>query len=174
MAAALRHLHTKGDEPDADLVARELAFFLVGRCEARHAGWKVLRQVVLDAGAEAPWEKCARRAVPAVADELMLLSRTAGRTPLAGAQHIAARERAAAIAPYVTPGPVLKDLGLPPLDPSPEAWRDALVAAVGARSREQVGREIAGVLTPAVETDADADADAGLRAAADDDAGAVN
>jgi hypothetical protein len=149
VAAALRHLHTKGDEPDADLVARELAFFLVARCEARHAGWRVLRQVVVDAGAEAPWEKCARRAVPAVADELMLLSRTAGRTPLAGAQHIAARERAAAISPYVASAPVLKDLGLPAQAPSDEAWRDALVAAVGARSREQVAREIAGVLHPA-------------------------
>ncbi len=120
----------------------------MARCEARHAGWRVLRQVVLDAGAEAPWEKCARRAVPAVADELMLLSRTAGRTPLAGAQHIAARERAAAIAPHVAPAPVLKELGLPPSDPRPDDWRDALIAAVGARSREQVARAVAGVLHP--------------------------
>ncbi|MCW3041087.1 MAG: hypothetical protein JWM31_2992, partial [Solirubrobacterales bacterium] len=97
VAAALRHLHTRGEEPDAELVARELAFFLVARCEGRHAGWQVLRQVVVDAGGEAPWEKCARRAVPAVTEELLLLARTAGRTPLAGAQHIAARERAAAI-----------------------------------------------------------------------------
>jgi hypothetical protein len=78
----------------------------------------------------------------------MLLSRTAGRTPLAGAQHIAARVRAAAIAASVTPGPVLKDLGLPVTDPSPEVWRDALIAAVGARSREQVAREISAVLDP--------------------------
>lgn len=80
----------------------------------------------------------------------MLLSRTAGRTPLAGAQHIAARERAAAIAPYVQPGPVLKDLGLAlapgAAAPSKDTWRRALVAAVGARSREQVAREIASAL----------------------------
>lgn len=163
MAAALRHLHTKGDEPDAELVARELAFFLVARCEARHAGWKVLRQVVLDAGAEAPWEKCARRAVPAVADELMLLSRTAGRTPLAGAQHIAARERAAAIAPYVQPGPVLKDLGLTDVgEPDADAWRDALVAAVDARSREQVALKVAAILAgPAEDDDAPPEASDG-------------
>lgn len=146
VAAALRHLHTKGEEPDADLVARELAFFLVARCEARHAGWKVVRQVVLDAGAEVPWEKCARRAVPVVTDELLLLARTAGRTPLAGAQHIAARERAAAIAPYVRPAPVMKDLGIAAREVAADEWRAALVAAVGARSREQVAREIAAAL----------------------------
>lgn len=142
----MRHLHTKGEEPDADLVARELAFFLVARCESRHAGWKVLRQVVLDAGAEAPWEKCARRAVPEVTDELLLLARTAGRTPLSGAQHIAARERAAAIAPYVEPAPVLKDLGIAARAVTPDEWSAALVAAVGARSREQVAQKIAATL----------------------------
>lgn len=143
---ALRHLHLKGEEPDAELVARELAFFLVARCEARHAGWKVLRQVILDAGAEAPWEKCARRAVPHVTEDLMELARTAGRTPLAGAQHLAARRRAAALAPHVDPAAVMKELGLAARELTQDEWSAALVAAVGARSREQVAREIAAAL----------------------------
>jgi hypothetical protein len=147
---ALRHLHTRGEEPDADLVARELAFFLVARCEARHAGWRTLRQVVLDAGAEAPWEKCARRAVPHITEDLMHLARTAGRTPLSGAQHLAARRRAEALAPYVDPVPVMKDLGLAARAVTEDEWAVALVAAVDARSREQVARKIADALDVAV------------------------
>jgi hypothetical protein len=147
---ALRYLHTRGDEPDAELVARELAFFLVARCEARHPGWRTLRQVVLDAGAEAPWEKCARRAVPHVTEDLMHLARTAGRTPLSGAQHLAARRRAEAIAPYVDPDPVLKDLGIARRAVADEEWAGALVAAVDARSREQLARKIGDALDVAV------------------------
>jgi hypothetical protein len=146
VAAALRHLHTSGEEPDADLVARELAYFLVARCEARHAGWKVLRQVVVDAGVSVPWEKCARRAVPLVIEDLLHLARTAGRTPLAGAQHIAARRRAEAIAPYVDAAPVMKDLGLAARPVGAEEWSTALVEGVGARSREQVARKVADAL----------------------------
>jgi hypothetical protein len=147
---ALRHLHTRGDEPDSDLVARELAFFLVARCEARHAGWRTLRQVVLDSGAEAPWEKCARRAVPHVTEDLLHLARTAGRTPLAGAQHLAARRRAEALAPYVDAALVMKELGLARRAVSEDEWAAALIAGVEARSRERLAREIAGALDVAI------------------------
>lgn len=146
MAAALRHLHTNGEEPDADLVARELAYFLVARCEARHAGWKVLRQIVVDAGVSVPWEKCARRAVPLITEDLLHLARTAGRTPLAGAQHIAAQRRAETIAPFVDAAPVMKDLGLAARPVAAEEWTAALVACVGARSREQAARKAADAL----------------------------
>lgn len=147
---ALRHLHTRGEEPDSDLVARELAFFLVARCEARHAGWRTLRQVVLDSGAEAPWEKCARRAVPHVTEDLLHLARTAGRTPLSGAQHIAARRRAEALAPYVDAALVTKELGLGRRTLSEDEWAGALVAGVDARSREQLARKMADALDVAV------------------------
>jgi len=50
--------------------------------------------VVVDSAADAPWEKCARRAVPLVADDLLNLAGEGGRTPLARAQHIAAQRRA--------------------------------------------------------------------------------
>lgn len=115
----------------------------MARCEARHAGWKVVRQVIVDAGGTAPWEKCARRAVPLVTDDLLHLARTAGRTPLTGAQHLAARRRVETIAPYVDAAPVMKDLGIAARPVTDEEWNVALVAAVGARSREAVARAIA-------------------------------
>ncbi|MDX6721750.1 MAG: hypothetical protein QOD73_154, partial [Solirubrobacteraceae bacterium] len=74
MAEALRHLDAHGSDPDAAILAEALARFLVARCESRHAGWRVVRQVVVDSAADAPWEKCARRAVPAVADDLLRIS----------------------------------------------------------------------------------------------------
>lgn len=144
IAAALRFLHINvDDDPDADVLARELAFFLVARAESRHAGWRVLRQAVLDAGQPVPWERCARRAVPRVTEDLLHQARTAGRMPLAVAQHVAARHRAAEIAPHVDAPAVLKDLGVAAQAVEPEAWTAACVAAVGARSREQLARIVA-------------------------------
>lgn len=135
---ALRHLDAHGSEPDAVLVAEALARFLVGRCESHHAGWRAVRQVILDSGADSPWEKCARRAVPKVAEDLLSLSGEGGRTPLARAQHVAAQRRAEEIADHVDRGAVLADLGLDARAVSAERWQAALSSAVSARSRDQV------------------------------------
>ena len=56
VGAALRHLDGHGSEPEALGVAEALARFLVARCESHHAGWRVVRQVVVDSTADAPWE----------------------------------------------------------------------------------------------------------------------
>jgi hypothetical protein len=123
-------------------VADALARFLVARCDSHHAGWRVVRQVVVDSAADAPWEKCARRAVPLVSDDLVRLAGDGGRTPLARAQHIAAQRRAEQIAVHVDQATVLADLGLDCSAGTPERWRIALTSAVGARSREQVARAL--------------------------------
>jgi hypothetical protein len=112
VGAALRHLDGHGSEPEAAGVAEALARFLVARCDSHHAGWRVVRQVVVDSAADAPWEKCARRAVPLVADDLITLAGERGRTHLARAQHLAAQRRAQQIAVHVDQAAVLADLGL--------------------------------------------------------------
>jgi hypothetical protein len=127
VGAALRHLDVNASAPDAQDLADALARFLVARCDSHHVGWRMVRQVVVDSAADAPWEKCARRAV---------------RTPLARAQHIAARRRAEEIAAYVNQGIVLADLGLDCSEATPDAWSVALGSAVGARSRDQVARAV--------------------------------
>jgi hypothetical protein len=142
VGAALRHLDGHGSEPGALGVAEALARFLVARCDSHHAGWRVVRQVVVDSAADAPWEKCARRAVPFVADDLLSLAGERGRTPLVRAQHIAAQRRAEQIAGHVDRATVLADLGLEQSAATPERWRRALSSAVGARSREQVARAV--------------------------------
>jgi hypothetical protein len=101
VGAALRHLDGHGSEPGAVAIAQALARFLVSRCDSHHAGWRAVRQVVVDSPADAPWEKCARRAVPRVAEDLISLAEGHGRTPLARAQHIAAQRRAEEIAVHV-------------------------------------------------------------------------
>ena len=98
--------------------------------------------MVVDSAADAPWEKCARRAVPLVAEDLISLAGDRGRTELARAQHIAAQRRAEQIAVHVDQAAVLADLGLEQSSASPERWRAALSSAVGARSREQVARAV--------------------------------
>jgi hypothetical protein len=80
--------------------------------------------------------------VPLVAGDLLDLSREAGRTPLARAQHIAAQRRAEEIAVHVDQAAVLSDLGLKRRSVTPERWESALSGAVGARSREQVARAV--------------------------------
>lgn len=143
MGEALRHLDNYGSSPEAPVLAEALARFLVARCESHHAGWRVVRQVVVDSAADAPWEKCARRAIPLVAADLLSLSETEGRTPLHRAQHVAARRRAEEIAPHVDHARVLKDLGLEPAaDVDEDRWREAIAGAVKARSREQVARAL--------------------------------
>ena len=146
VGAALRHLDIHGSEPEAQGVADALARFLVARCDSHHAGWRVVRQVVVDSAADAPWEKCARRAVPVVAQDLITLGGDRGRTQLAHAQHIAAQRRAEEIAVHVDQSAVLKDLGLRCSTATPDRWRDALSCAVRARSREQVARAVDGSL----------------------------
>jgi len=140
---ALRHLDAYGSEPGSVGVAEALARFLVARCDSHHAGWRVVRQVVVDSAADAPWEKCARRAVPLVAEDLLSLSGERGRTQLARAQHIAAQRRAEQIADHVDQAAVLSDLGLEQgALVTPERWQSALSSAVGARSRQQVARAV--------------------------------
>jgi hypothetical protein len=146
VGAALRHLDVHGSEPEAQDVADALARFLVARCDSHHAGWRVVRQVVVDSAADAPWERCARRAVPLVAQDLISLSGDRGRMLLAHAQHIAAQRRAEEIAVHVDQSAVLKDLGLRCGTATPDRWRDALSCAVQARSREQVARAVDGSL----------------------------
>ena len=139
---ALRHLDTYGSEPESVVLAEALARFLVARCESHHAGWRVLRQVVVDSAADAPWEKCARRAIPLVADDLLSVPADEGRTPLHKAQHIAARRRVEEIAPHLDQAAILAELGLEPEPLSDERWREVLTAAIGSRSREQVSRAV--------------------------------
>ncbi len=142
VGAALRHLDGHGSEPGAATVAEALARFLVARCDSHHAGWRVVRQVVVDSAADAPWEKCARRAVPLVAGDLLSLSGEGGRTQLTRAQHIAAQRRAEQIAGHVDQAAVLADLGLKHSPVSTERWQSALSSAVRARSREQVASAV--------------------------------
>jgi hypothetical protein len=142
VGAALRHLDGHGSEPGAAGIAEALARFLVTRCDSHHAGWRVVRQVVVDSPADAPWEKCARRAVRLVADDLMTLAGSQGRTPLARAQHIAAQRRAEEISVHVDQATLLAELGLKRRPASPERWRIAMSSAVDARSREQVARAV--------------------------------
>jgi hypothetical protein len=142
VAEALRHLDVHGSEPDSVVVAEALAHFLVARCESHHAGWRVVRQVVVESAADAPWERCARRAVPQITQDLLGLVGERGRTPLARAQHVAARRRAEQTAPFVDAEAVLAGLGLRRRPVAPERWQAALGAAVGARTRDQVARAI--------------------------------
>jgi hypothetical protein len=142
VGAALRHLDRHGSEPDALGVAQALARFLVARCDSHHAGWRVVRQVVVESAADAPWEKCSRRAVPLVADDLIRLGCDRGRTQLVQAQHVAAQRRAEQIAAHVDQAVMLADLGLEHPAATPERWRGALRSAVSSRSREQVARAV--------------------------------
>jgi hypothetical protein len=142
VSAALRHLNGHTSDPDTQGIADALARFLVARCDSHHAGWRAVRQVVVDSAADAPWEKCARRAVPMVADDLIALAGTPGRTGLPQAQHIAAQRRAEQIASHVDQAAVLAGLGLRCPVTTPDRWRVALSSAVRARSREQVARAV--------------------------------
>jgi hypothetical protein len=142
IAEALRHLDAHGSEPDRAIVADALARFLIARCESRHAGWRVLRQVVVDSAADAPWAKCARRAIPDVTEDLLRISAEGGRTRLVRAQHAAAERRAEQIAGHVDHAAVLADLGLAARAVTAERWASALSSAVSARSREQVARAV--------------------------------
>jgi len=142
ISEALRHLDAHGSGPDGVIVADALARFLVARCESRHAGWRVVRQVVVDSAADAPWEKCARRAIPAVTEDLLRISAEDGQTRLVRVQHAAAERRAEQIARHVDHTAVLADLGLDARAVSAERWANALSRAVSARSREQVARAV--------------------------------
>ncbi len=139
---ALRHLDSFGSEPDAPVLAEALARFLVARCESHHSGWRVVRQIVVESAADPPWEKCARRAIPLVAEDLLRFSAAEGRTPLHRAQHVAARRRAEQLAPHVDHAAVLGDLGLEAEWIDEDRWREAIGDAVVARSREQVARAV--------------------------------
>ena len=140
---ALRHLDIHGSEPDALGVADALANFLVDRCDSHHAGWRAVRRVVVDSSSDPPWEKCARRAVPDVARDLLSLSGEGGRTPLRRAQHVAAQRRAEQVARHVDGPALLAELGLDArAAASTDRWMAALSSAVSSRSREQVARAV--------------------------------
>jgi hypothetical protein len=102
----------------------------------------MVRQVVVDSPADAPWEKCARRAIPLVAEDLISMAGDHGRTQLVRAQHVAAQRRAEQIASHVDQAAVLADLGLEKSSATPDRWRLALRSAVEARSREQVASAV--------------------------------
>ncbi|MGH7690717.1 MAG: hypothetical protein ACREN3_14005 [Gemmatimonadaceae bacterium] len=123
-------------------MAEALARFLVARCDSHHAGWRVVRQVIVDSAVDAPWEKCARRAVPLVAGDLLRLSEKGGRTQLVHVQHVAAQRRAEQIADHVDQAAIIADLGLEHITVSPERWQGVLRAAVRSRSREHVARAV--------------------------------
>ena len=144
---ALRHLDNYGSEPDSPVLAEALARFLVARCESHHAGWRVVRQIVVESAADAPWEKCARRAVPLVAMDLLNLSAGEGRTPLHRAQHVAARRRAEEIAGHLDHAAVLSEIGIKAGPVDDDRWREAIGGAVKARSREQVARALSELLS---------------------------
>lgn len=140
---ALRHLDIHGSEPDAPVLADALANFLVDRCDSHHAGWRAVRRVVIDSSSDPPWEKCARRAVPDVAQDLLSLSGEGGRTPLRRAQHMAAQRRAEQVARHVDGPALLAELGLDArAAASTDRWQAALSSAVSSRSREQVARAV--------------------------------
>jgi hypothetical protein len=96
----------------------------------------------VDSAADAPWEKCARRAIPAVSEDLLRISAEDGRIRLVRAQHAAAERRAEQIAGHVDQAAVLADLGLDTGVVGAERWANALSSAVSARSREQVARAV--------------------------------
>ena len=142
VGAALRHLDSYGSERESIVLAEALARFLVARCESHHAGWQVLRQVIVDSSADAPWEKCARRAVPDVAQDLLRLTGGGGRTPLHRAQHLAAQRRAEQVADHLDRRAVLDELDVESREVSDDRWREAMSSAVSARSRNQVARAV--------------------------------
>jgi hypothetical protein len=142
VAAALRHLDAHREETGAVVLADALARFLVHRCESHHTGWRTVRRVVVESAADAPWEKCARRAVTQVSDDLMVGPVKGGRTRLGPAQHLAARRRAEQIARHVDGPTLLADLGLEARAVTAERWQEALGSAVTARSRQQVASAI--------------------------------
>ena len=144
---ALRHLDIHASEPDAPILAEALAHFLVDRCDSHHAGWRAVRRVVVESSSDPPWEKCARRAVPYVARDLLSLSGEGGRTPLARAQHVAAQRRAEQVARHVDGPALLAELGLDARVASTDRWQAALSSAVSSRSREQVARAVDGALS---------------------------
>lgn len=140
---ALRHLDAHGSEPDALVLADALAHFLVDRCDSHHAGWRAVRRVVVDSSSDPPWEKCARRAEPDVAKDLLSLSGEGGRTPLRRAQHMAAQRRAEQVARHVDGPALLAELGLDArAAASTDRWQAALSSAVSSRSREQVAAAV--------------------------------
>jgi hypothetical protein len=131
-------------EDEQRTLAAELARFLVRRCESHHAGWRVLRQVLLEGGAEIPWARCARLAYPPTAGRVLRDCAGPGRTPLVRVQHAAAEERARALAAHAPAAAILPRLAIRAGQVSPAVWERTLVGAVTARSREQALGLLAG------------------------------
>jgi hypothetical protein len=124
-------------DDESRVLAGELARFLVRRCESHHAGWRVLRQVLLDGGAELPWERCARLAYAPTAGRVLRDCAGPGRTPLLRVQHAAAEERARVLAAHMPAATILRRLEIRAPAIAAAEWERALVGAVTARSRER-------------------------------------
>ncbi len=124
-------------DDESQALAAELARFLVRRCDSHHAGWRVLRHVLLDGGAEIPWERCARLAYPPTAGRVLRDCAGPGRTPLLRVQHAAAEERARALAGHAPAAAILRRLAIRAPAVARADWEHALVGAVTARSRER-------------------------------------
>ena len=121
---------------------------LVRRAEARHAGWRHLRQALREAGAEPPWSRCERQAIGPTRERVLVDCATPGRTPLLRVQHAAAQELARALVPHIDAAAVLPRLiEDPPTPVSDESWERALVGAVAARSQHRARELIADALT---------------------------
>jgi hypothetical protein len=152
-AEALRALGARAENPDADDVALagELARVLVRRADGRHDGWKYLRQVLQQAGAQAPWSRCERQAIAPTSERVLDICAGPGRTSLVMVQHAAAQELARTLAAYTDRDLILPRLlkdtpGDVPETVSDEDWERALVAAVTARSQSRATALIAAAL----------------------------
>ena len=146
-AEALRTLGFRADSADdADhALADELARVLVRRADARHEGWRNLRQALRRAGAEPPWGRCERQAQRLTSERVMRDCAEPGRSTILRVQHAAAQELARTLAPHTDPDELLARLldGAAPEHVTEEEWEQALVAAVRARSQSGVGTLIA-------------------------------
>jgi hypothetical protein len=150
-AEALRTLGFRAHSADdADhALADELARVLVRRADARHEGWRNLRQALRRAGAEPPWARCERQAQHLTSERVMRDCAEPGRTSILRVQHAAAQELARTLAPHTDPEHLLARLldDVPPDPVTEEDWEQALVAAVRARSQSGVGTLIADSLS---------------------------
>jgi len=132
--------------PEVQRVCDRVAFIREGRLialeDVSSLTGRAVREIVIDSAADVPWEKCARRAVSFVSEDLIELSKEGGRTSLIRAQNVAAQCRVEELAEYVDPAAVLSTLKLDPRPVDEDDWLEALRRAVRGRSREQVAKAI--------------------------------
>lgn len=142
VSVAFRHLNANRADPETVVLANALARFLVDRCEAQHDGWRAMRRIVEESSSNPPWERCARRAVTQVTEDLMDDPVDGRTTRLGPARQLAAQRQAEQIAAHVDSSTMLTDLGLHRRDVPADPWRAALGSAVSGRSRQQVAQRL--------------------------------